>query len=101
MIRALSEYDVRGIKTTIGFCRRLLETPAFQAGDFDTTTIDVEGGVHLQSDATGSDAELEELVAVAAALHAQAQSSRPRMAPKTVSTDESLWARQARLEGLR
>ena len=40
MARALDEYDVRGIKTTIPFFRWLLADPDFQAGRFDTTFID-------------------------------------------------------------
>jgi acetyl-CoA carboxylase biotin carboxylase subunit len=40
MVRALTEYELRGIRTTIGFCRWLLSTPGFEAGDFDTTTVD-------------------------------------------------------------
>lgn len=98
MVRALTEYDVRGIKTTIGFCRWLLETPAFRAADFDTTSVDRlldERG----NGATDRDAELEELAAVAAALHAHRTATTPRASGQR--TTESLWARQARSESLR
>jgi acetyl-CoA carboxylase biotin carboxylase subunit len=40
MARALAEYEIRGIKTTIPFFRRLLEDPDFRAGRFDTTFVD-------------------------------------------------------------
>ena len=40
MVRALTEYDLRGISTTIGFCRELIESPAFAAAEFDTTYVD-------------------------------------------------------------
>jgi acetyl-CoA carboxylase biotin carboxylase subunit len=97
MVRALGEYDVRGIKTTIGFCRWLLETPGFRAAEFDTTSVD-----RLLEDyrnrAGRHDPELEELAAIAAALHAHRRASVPREAART--RIESLWERQARLENL-
>ncbi len=105
MVRALREYELRGIKTTIGFCRGLLETPAFKTGDFDTTTVD-RGIRFLPDPADGgglseSGAEVDELVAVAAALYAHAEASRPRAGGQRPHTTESLWTKQARLEGLR
>ena len=36
MDRALAEYDVAGIRTTIPFCRYVMGHPAFQSGQFDT-----------------------------------------------------------------
>ncbi|MBU5612864.1 acetyl-CoA carboxylase biotin carboxylase subunit [Geomonas azotofigens] len=38
--RALSEYFVKGIKTTIPFCERVMQNEHFIAGDYDTTFID-------------------------------------------------------------
>jgi acetyl-CoA carboxylase biotin carboxylase subunit len=98
MVRALGEYDVRGIKTTIGFCRWLLETSGFRAAEFDTTSVDRLLDQHRNR--TGRhDHELEELAAIAAALHAHRAASVPRAAARTRT--ESLWERQARLENLR
>ena len=70
MVRALDEYDLRGIRTTIGFCRRLLDTPEFLAGEFDTTTVDRM--VEQRRETDPQDPQVEELVAVAAAFHAHA-----------------------------
>ncbi|TVQ14572.1 MAG: acetyl-CoA carboxylase biotin carboxylase subunit [Balneolaceae bacterium] len=36
MKRALSEYDVSGIKTTIPFCSFVMDEPSFVKGDYDT-----------------------------------------------------------------
>ena len=36
MDRALAEYDVAGVRTTIPFCRTVMQNPAFVSGDFDT-----------------------------------------------------------------
>jgi acetyl/propionyl-CoA carboxylase alpha subunit len=38
--RALHEYQVLGVKTTLPFHRRLLDNPAFIAGDIDTRFLD-------------------------------------------------------------
>ena len=40
MRRAVSEYKVLGIKTTLPFFQRVLHHPAFLAGDFDTSFVD-------------------------------------------------------------
>jgi acetyl-CoA carboxylase biotin carboxylase subunit len=40
MRRAVSEYRVLGIKTTLPFFERVLDHPAFLAGDFDTSFVD-------------------------------------------------------------
>jgi acetyl-CoA carboxylase biotin carboxylase subunit len=39
-ISALQQFHVRGIKTTIPFCKAVLHHPAFQKGEFDTTFIE-------------------------------------------------------------
>jgi acetyl-CoA carboxylase biotin carboxylase subunit len=66
MVRALTEYDVRGISTTIGFCRDLVASPAFAAAEFDTTYVDrvleQDGRKGARSD------EAEEIAAIAAAM---------------------------------
>jgi len=38
--RALDEYQILGVKTTLPFHRRLVDDPAFIAGDFDTRFLD-------------------------------------------------------------
>ncbi len=40
MRRAVSEYKVLGIKTTLPFFQRVLHHPAFMAGDFDTSFVE-------------------------------------------------------------
>jgi acetyl-CoA carboxylase biotin carboxylase subunit len=39
-LRALDEYVIEGIKTNIPFHRRVLATPAFQAGRYDTRIVE-------------------------------------------------------------
>ncbi len=99
MRRALGEYVVAGIRTTVPFFVWLLDQPEFADGRFHTTSLDEI----LQSrngrpfvDATP---ETEELAVMAAALQATvlasgALESADRAAPV------SRWSAEARLEGL-
>ncbi len=36
MIRAIEEYDITGVQTTLGFCKYVMQHPAFRSGNFDT-----------------------------------------------------------------
>jgi acetyl-CoA carboxylase, biotin carboxylase subunit len=40
MRRALAEYKILGIKTTLPFLDRVLHNPSFEAGDFDTSFVE-------------------------------------------------------------
>ena len=40
MIRAIDEYQITGIETTLPFCRLVMEHPAFISGEFDTKFIE-------------------------------------------------------------
>lgn len=40
MLRALDEFIVEGVETTIPFFRRVLQSPEFQSGQFDTTLVE-------------------------------------------------------------
>jgi acetyl-CoA carboxylase biotin carboxylase subunit len=39
MIRAIDEYEISGVQTTLSFCRFVLEHEAFRSGNFDTHFI--------------------------------------------------------------
>ena len=36
MIIAIEEYHITGVQTTLGFCKYVMQHPAFRSGDFDT-----------------------------------------------------------------
>ena len=66
MIRALDEYEVAGMATTIPFCRFAMAHEGFRAGDFTTHFVDREFAPSaLQVD----DPEADELAALAATLY--------------------------------
>jgi acetyl/propionyl-CoA carboxylase alpha subunit len=98
MARALGEYDVRGIKTTIPFFCWLLAEPDFQAGRFDTTFIDQVLASRQGRPFLEVPGESEDAAAVAAAVHAF---TRKAAAPAPSRDAGSLWKRSARLDGLR
>ena len=117
--RALWEYRVLGIRTTVPFFRWILDQPAFLAGAFHTDYLDEL----LQSQAGDpfvvTDEAEEDVAAIAAALHAAAGigfsgrsdrserghavfASRRQASPGApLRRPGEGWARQARLEALR
>lgn len=40
MIRAIDEYDITGVETTLGFCRFVMTHEAFRSGNFDTKFVE-------------------------------------------------------------
>lgn len=40
MIRAIDEYDITGLETTLGFCRFVMLHDAFRSGNFDTRFVE-------------------------------------------------------------
>jgi acetyl-CoA carboxylase biotin carboxylase subunit len=62
MRRAVAEYRVVGIRTTLPLFARVLASPAFVAGDFDTSFLDTA----LEAKAAGNPRRVEVAVAAAA-----------------------------------
>jgi len=75
MRRAVSEYRVVGIKTTLPFFERVLEHPAFVAGDFDTSFVSTVLG-----SANGRPARREDIAVAAAAIRALEERRARRVA---------------------
>jgi len=97
MTRALGEYDILGIRTTIPFFQWILAQPAFQSGDYHTGSLDEVLQQRQGQPFFTPDLSLEEVAAVAAAIYA----SRPAAAPPGQSGEASLWTQLGRSEGLR
>jgi acetyl-CoA carboxylase biotin carboxylase subunit len=88
MIRALSEYDVGGIRTNIGFFRQILEDPEFRAGNLHTGFIEEFFERHQRPQPS---AELVAVAALAAAVHSQS-----RTAAAQPDTPSSAWRQEGR-----
>lgn len=98
MRRALMEYSIHGIKTTIPFHQRVMADPEFLKGEIDTTYIDrrFAGRPHAW-DESGRDVAL-----LAAALHAFVR-DQAHLAARSAQAGraESPWKLAARQAGLR
>ncbi|MCB0300576.1 MAG: biotin carboxylase, partial [Calditrichaeota bacterium] len=71
MKRALEEFQIEGIKTTIPFCLLVLDHPSFIDGSFTTKFVD-NYWAELQSK-SAIDPDIAEVIAVAVAHHRDAQ----------------------------
>jgi acetyl-CoA carboxylase, biotin carboxylase subunit len=40
MIRAIDEYEITGLETTLGFCKFVMQHDAFRSGNFDTRFVE-------------------------------------------------------------
>ena len=68
--RALGEYHVSGIRTTLPFFRWLLEQPEFMAGLFHTTYMDEALQARNGEPFGDAPADAQEIAAIAAAVNA-------------------------------
>ncbi len=100
MRRALGEYLVTGIRTTLPFFTWLLAQPAFAAGEFHTTYLDEILQARNGAPFVEASPELEEIAAIGAALQAVLSPSTLSEAPAAAAA-AGRWRTQARLEGLR
>ncbi len=100
MTRALAEYEVGGVKTTIPFFQWMLRHPDFVAGRVDTGFLDAV----LQDPERGSFVEVtenaEDLAVIAAAVWTVLGRDEGG-AESPGKADTTTWRRAARLEGLR
>jgi acetyl-CoA carboxylase biotin carboxylase subunit len=100
MTRALREYDVTGVRTTLPFLRWMLAEPDFAAAAFHTDYLDalLQRREVMGPSGTFSrwSASQEEVAAIAVALHQAAA-----RVPLAQASEASAWRQTARLEGLR
>jgi acetyl-CoA carboxylase biotin carboxylase subunit len=99
MRRALGEYQVLGIRTTIPFFLWLMRQPAYNAGEYDTTYLDQLLASRRES-FNELDAADEDLATMAAALDAYLRAGTAAAGPGAPSHG-GLWKQTARREALR
>jgi acetyl-CoA carboxylase, biotin carboxylase subunit len=97
MLRALGEYRIAGVKTTIPFHVALLRHPAFRSGDFDTGFIDKHHAELMAALGGGTEDDTAD-AALAAAL-ITAYEDRLRLSAAGASA-AGAWKRAAVDEGL-
>jgi acetyl-CoA carboxylase, biotin carboxylase subunit len=79
MLRALGEYQIDGIRTTIPFHRRLLSSEGFRKAEFDTGTIDRD----FRDLSPVLDDEHETVAIIGAVIHAHERTAVPATAVPT------------------
>jgi acetyl-CoA carboxylase biotin carboxylase subunit len=101
LTRALDEYRVAGVSTTLPFFRWLVRQPEFAAGRFSTTYLD---RVLAERDAPFVEPTADDArdAAIAAALSAWLLARRASTADaEAAASDSTAWRRAARTESLR
>jgi len=96
MRRALDEYLITGIRTTVPFFRWLLTQPSFESGAFHTTYLDGVLAARNGRPFVEPTPEIEDVAAIAAAIMAATAGDG-----MGADTSSSPWRTQARVEGLR
>ena len=92
MARALSEYQIAGVPTTIPFCHFVMTHEAFTSGQFSTHFV----ANHFTSELLNpSDPDLEYAIGLAAALYAS-QHSDMSHTPTSDIAEPSLWQKNRR-----
>lgn len=92
MIRAIGDYEITGIETTLGFCDFVMNHPAFRSGDFNTKFVESYFTPAVLQQISLED---EERIAVALAVKLTNELTR-KNAPNDNGTSISKW-RKARL----
>lgn len=86
MIRAIDEYDITGIQTTLGFGKFVMQHPAFVSGEFDTHFVNK----YFHTDSLTEEKQDEaEIAALAAVLLLQNQQSNAQTAASNEASKNS------------
>jgi acetyl-CoA carboxylase, biotin carboxylase subunit len=101
MARALGEYEVRGIKTSIPFFRWLLEDEDFRHGRFDTTFLDRELARRNGQPFVTVPEEAEHVALLAAAIRAYEGAMPDHGRVKAAKGQGRGWSMRGRFDGLR
>jgi acetyl/propionyl-CoA carboxylase alpha subunit len=87
MIRAIGEYRITGVATTLGFCRFVLEHEAFVSGNFDTHFVQTYFSPDKLHDASDHEAEVATIIAA----RLQQQLRQPVLSPSQEPAKASGW----------
>ncbi len=104
MRRALHEYEVVGIRTSLPFFRWVLSQPDFEAARFDTTYLDRLLKARRGEPFVSAGEDYEEVAAIAAALHTVRAADRGRRIAgggSRIADRASRWKTLGRLEARR
>ena len=89
MIRAIDEYDITGIQTTLGFGKFVMQHEAFTSGKFDTHFV----GKYFKTDSLKSENEEEAMLAAIAAVKLLQQEKTALNQSAESQVSQSNWLR--------
>jgi acetyl-CoA carboxylase, biotin carboxylase subunit len=101
MQRALAEYDVRGIRTTLPFFRWMLRERAFAEARFHTSYLDEVLQQRQGTPFLTAESSLEEVAAIALAVLRLRPEQKDERRSASMERAASAWKEAARLEALR
>ncbi|WP_375415992.1 acetyl/propionyl/methylcrotonyl-CoA carboxylase subunit alpha [uncultured Hymenobacter sp.] len=93
MLRAIEEYQITGIETTLGFGAYVLRHPAFVSGNFDTNFIRDHFPAGALAPYPPDEATAKVAAALGAMLLSEKQPKTPVAAPETAGAAASGWRR--------
>ncbi len=88
MIRAIDEYEIQGVHTTLEFCRFVMEHPAFVSGKFDTHFVNK----HFKPEMLNREQENEEQMMLAAISAVHLLSKKEKKSPVIAKGNATLTA---------
>ena len=101
MARALTEYEIGGVRTTIPFFRWMLRHPDFVSGSFDTGYLDRLLAAGQPAILPDPPPDGEQVALLAAAVHAALRTAGASRQPAADAAGQSAWRRAARVGALR
>jgi acetyl-CoA carboxylase biotin carboxylase subunit len=97
-LRALRDYEITGVETTISFCRFAVNHAAFRSGNFDTNFVNRYFKPEMLQTETNSDSESIAIALAGMLLQEQSNSNRKEPATSNQQPATSSW-KQNRLHG--
>jgi acetyl-CoA carboxylase biotin carboxylase subunit len=82
-IRAINEYEITGVETTLGFCKFVMEHQAFRSGSFDTKFVEQ----YFRPELLRPEATQKDTAAIAATLAAWLLESTGKQTSNHATTD--------------
>ncbi|MFC2113732.1 acetyl-CoA carboxylase biotin carboxylase subunit [Bacteroidota bacterium] len=89
MLRAIEEYRIAGVKTTLPFCRFVMEHEAFRSGKFDTHFV----AKYFKPELLDKDLKDEEEIAALLAVRLISEKKELKVAQSATGEDKSTWRR--------
>ncbi len=87
-IRAIAEYEITGLETTLGFCNFVMNHEAFRTGKFDTRFVEKYFKPEVLTASRNGD---EEMIAAVLSTHLLQEITAPKATDESVHFNTSKW----------